>query len=162
MQMRSDHFHGDILNLLLHSSQFGTHSFQFAIHIFQFAASKKFQREMFWDFLGVNPLTLNYRAFVVRVPKKVVVAEIKWEGTKCLPKQGINETTNLVPHLSKQTEHISLSQVTNHGKTTREIDSDQSYVEKTQQPYFKVHTTTGSQAENFCSWYETTEPKLRT
>jgi len=47
MQIRSDHFHGDILNLLLHSSQFGTHSFQFAIHIFQFAASKKLQREMF-------------------------------------------------------------------------------------------------------------------
>jgi len=40
MQMRSDHFHGDILNLLLHSSQFATHSFQFAIHSFQFAASK--------------------------------------------------------------------------------------------------------------------------
>ena len=90
------------------------------------------------------------------------MAEIKWEGTRCLPKQGINETTNLVSHLSKQIEHVSLSQVTNHDKTTREIDSDQSYVEKTQQPYFKVHTTTGSQAENFCSWYETTEPKLRT
>jgi len=40
MQMRSDHFHGDILNLLLHSSQFAIHSFQFAIHSFQFAASK--------------------------------------------------------------------------------------------------------------------------